>query len=338
VTDALHEGLRANPLFECKTGYTFSNNKNLTVASLGYADDTLTLNETWKDQWMSHEWVRDFCHAHNFCLNSLKCKYIISNCAGKTDGRWLWSVDGKEKIQPLLSSECFRYLGLWLTMDLDWSKQIHALNKCIMDWRWKALAFKVDPAQLRASYSEFLFPRLEVGLLYAKISQVTCNTWMSAIITTFCVRSGMSSGHSLNHMGFCLLADIPNLWLRTQTARATELICLLNSRNSPAGSSTVARLCAFTKAANVAAATRKLQEMKRFPTSDEFRFVPTLKHLKKLGVQIIASQKEQTTEVLSLVQEIKLVLDRHKLTRSSSILTAPRTQKTNTRTPALESS
>src|SRR5689334_12356203 len=84
-------------------------------------------------------------------------------------------------------------------------------------------------------------------------------------------------------MGFCLLAEIPNLWLRTQTVRATELICLLNSRNSPARSSTVARLCAFTKTPNVAAAARKLQEMKRFPTSSDFRFVPTLKHLKKLG-------------------------------------------------------
>jgi hypothetical protein len=89
VTDALHEGLRSNPFFECKTGYTFSNNKHLTVASLGYADDTLTLNESWKDQWMSHEWVRDFCHAHNFRINSLKCKYVISDCSGKADGRWL---------------------------------------------------------------------------------------------------------------------------------------------------------------------------------------------------------------------------------------------------------
>ena len=134
VTDALHEGLRSNPLFECKTGYSFSNNRSLRVASLGYADDTLTLNESWEDQWMSHEWVRDFCHAHNFRLNPSKCKYIISNFYGPSDGRWLWSVDGMEKIHPLPSSETFRYLGLWLSMDLDWSKQIHILNKCVMDW------------------------------------------------------------------------------------------------------------------------------------------------------------------------------------------------------------
>jgi hypothetical protein len=58
VTDALHEGLRENPLYNCQTGYSFSNKPKIRIASLGYADDTLTLNESWEHQWMSHEWVR----------------------------------------------------------------------------------------------------------------------------------------------------------------------------------------------------------------------------------------------------------------------------------------
>src|SRR6185437_7027756 len=81
------------------------------------------------------------------------------------DGRWLWSVDGSEKIFPLPSSETFRYLGLWNSMDLNWLKQIHVLNKYIADWKWKSLSNKIDPAQLRASYVEFLLPRSEIGLL-----------------------------------------------------------------------------------------------------------------------------------------------------------------------------
>src|SRR4051812_2816873 len=82
-------------------------------------------------------------------------------------------------------------------MDLDWSKQIHVLNKCVMDWRWKALVGKLT----RASYTEFLFPRLETGLLYANVTEKMCNTWMSLIIRTFCERNGIASGHSVNHLG-----------------------------------------------------------------------------------------------------------------------------------------
>ena len=131
-------------------------------------------------------------------------------------------------------------------MDLDWSKQIYMINKLIMDWKWKSLAAKADSAQLRGSYVEYLFPRLEIGLLYADIDQQTCQVWMRSIIHTLCISSGFSD-YSLNTAGFCLLADIPDIWLRAQTARATELICSLNSRNSAVGSSTLARFCASMK-------------------------------------------------------------------------------------------
>ena len=83
-----------------------------------------------------------------------------------SDPRWLLSVDGCEKIVPLSSSAPFRYLGLWITMDLNWDKQIHVMNKQVMDWRWKSLAAKADPAQLKCSVTEYLLPRLEIGLAH----------------------------------------------------------------------------------------------------------------------------------------------------------------------------
>ena len=46
ITDALHDGLRFNPLFNCDTGYTFAEDSSLRVSSLGFADDTLSCNET----------------------------------------------------------------------------------------------------------------------------------------------------------------------------------------------------------------------------------------------------------------------------------------------------
>jgi hypothetical protein len=181
VMDVLHEGLRFNPLYQCSTGYRFSNNPDLIIPSSGYADDTLTYCESWTEQWMMHEWVRDFCHVHGFELNANKSKFFLSDFQGSGDPRFLWSVDGLQKIVPRSSSEPFRYLGLWLSMDLDWTKQTQVLNKLVMDWRWKAFARKIDPAQLRTSVVEYLFPRMEVGLLHADITKKVCDAWMSKL-------------------------------------------------------------------------------------------------------------------------------------------------------------
>jgi len=308
ITDALHDGFRSNPLFEGQTGYSFSNDPSLTVASLGYADDTLTCNESWFQQWISHEWIRDFCHAHNFRLNTTKCRYIISDFSGASDGRWLWSVDGLERIHPLPSTEVFRYLGLWISMNLDWSKQIHVLNKHIMDWRWKSFAARVDPAQLRASYVELLLPRLEIGLLHANITRIMCDAWMSSIIYTICRRGRIANAPSLNRMAFCILADIPDLWMRTQTTRATELLCDLNSRNSTAGLSSVARLCALTKTPDLIAAAKILKERKNFSRKNDFRFASTLRQLKYLGVNLVSPSLQPSADVETITREIALAL------------------------------
>ena len=57
VTDALHEGLRFNPIYRRATGYRFSNDPELIIASTGYADDTTTYCESWRDQWTMHEFA-----------------------------------------------------------------------------------------------------------------------------------------------------------------------------------------------------------------------------------------------------------------------------------------
>src|SRR6185503_17394254 len=149
-----------------------------------------------------------------------------------SDNRWLWSVDGRAKITPIGSSEFFRYLGVWLSMDLNWSKQIQILEKVIKDWRWKAFRAQIDVAQLRAAFTEYLWPKLESVLLYATIPKKVYLSWMSIVIETFGKRGGMNTVHTLNRCAFCVLADIPHIWLRAQTARTTELIVYLNSYNS----------------------------------------------------------------------------------------------------------
>ena len=58
----------------------------------------------------------------------------------------------------------------------------------VMDWRWKAFNRKIDSAQLRVSVTEYLFPRMEVGLAHADITQQMCDGWMSTIVYTISER------------------------------------------------------------------------------------------------------------------------------------------------------
>ena len=87
--------------------------------------DTLTYAESRSHQWMMHEWVRDFCHAHGFQLNANKCKFMISDSEGAADPRFLWDVDGSKKNHA--------------------THQLRGLSVS------RSLPRKIDPAQLRTS-------------------------------------------------------------------------------------------------------------------------------------------------------------------------------------------
>src|SRR4051812_1488857 len=97
-----------------------------------------------------------------------------------------------------------------------------------MDWRWKALVSKADPAQLKASITEWLLPRLEIGFIHAGITEKICDAWLSTLIDTLSRLSVMSTMKSINRKA-CLLTGIPDLWLRLHTIRVTEIIVNLNT-------------------------------------------------------------------------------------------------------------
>ena len=226
------------------------------------------------------EWVREFCRAHAFQINVNKTRYIISNYKGHNDPRWLFSVNGEEKIAPLPSSTHFRYLGLWISMDLDWSKQVQVLNKEVMDWRWKAFAAEVDPAHLRSWVVEYLLPRMEIGLVHANVTKKMCDAWTSTIITTICHRGGMSTVATLNKKAFLVLAEIPDIWMRTQTTRACELLVSLNTNYCEVGRSTIARLCGLAKvpARNSKLAVEELTSLRSLNTRKFCRLASTIQY------------------------------------------------------------
>ena len=178
VTDALHEGLAQNPLYNCKTGYTFSNNPALSVGSTCYDDDLCKfMVGAMENAWMGSRIFVGFTISSSTHLNATML-FLTSS------GARLPSVDGTEKIMPLPSSKQIRYLGLWLSMDLNWNSQIlgHEQNNyglAVASW---ATSAKVDP-----SVTEFLLPKLDLGLRFAAIiRRKYYDSWLSTIIHTLC--------------------------------------------------------------------------------------------------------------------------------------------------------
>src|ERR1043166_6151033 len=88
---------------------------------------------------------------------------------------------------------------------------------------------------------------MEIGLRHAEITEDMCKSWISTIIYTICHRGGMSSVTTLNRSAFLLLSGIPNMWMRTQTTRAAELLVNLNTQYCECGRSTRARFCNLVK-------------------------------------------------------------------------------------------
>jgi hypothetical protein len=232
VVDALHEGWINNPLYHRKTGYCFSNDQTLRIASTGYADDAMIYAETWEHIWAMNMWTREFCRAHGFRI-SQKTKYFISDCKGPGDPRWLPTVDGEEKFYPKPPDTEFRYLGVFMSLNLTSTTHIEYMTKTINTWKWKARTEQVDPAQLTTTVTELLLPKLELGLLYAYgITEQMCNRWTNTIIQTIFqdAHMGKMTTKLLPKDAFTSLTGIPRLWERLKTLRITEFFVATNSK------------------------------------------------------------------------------------------------------------
>ncbi len=103
-------------------GYKFLGS-DLTIPSLGFADDLSVFSEDWTSCWAQHEWVRHFLFGHNADINNSKTLLVISD-ASEDDPRWLHSVDGQSAICPVPPSTTFRFLGVHTNMNLEWKTQI----------------------------------------------------------------------------------------------------------------------------------------------------------------------------------------------------------------------
>ena len=104
---------------------------------------------------------------------------------------------------------------------------------------------RLDPAKAVTTVREELFPKLELGIQFARPDEKTCNSWTKTIIHTLLESSGISPAFaaSIKTSAFCSLANIPDIWRRAQTIHMTELFIALNTEKWTSGATTRARFC-----------------------------------------------------------------------------------------------
>src|SRR5271154_5385673 len=204
------------------------------------------------------------------------------------------------KEYPLPPDTEFRYLGAYISLSLSSKKQIQIINNTIMNWRWRAIAQKIDTAMLASTITEYLLPKIELGLLYAYgITEVMCRGWTRTILHTLASIAGLNKTQigNMSIEAFCVLTGIPDVGLRMQTLRITEFFLLINSHNCISGKTTLARLCALTHQSSTQI-EQVLQDLFHKDTKinhrKKNRLADTVKWMKKFELQITDKGKDKS--------------------------------------------
>ena len=264
--DVLHRGLDADPGGPVEgSGYTMSTGDHTRVASCGYADDLLAFAESARAAERMHEWTRTFFGMHATRINAKKTKYF---CSAVRSARGvltiphptmvadLRSVCGHTRIAPRPTSTSFRYLGVMLSPDLDWTDELARLNSIVWSARSSILNYRMRFLPAADAVRSYVVPRMEAGLQTIGLSarvMATLDRW------TGLLQSAVLVAHSSYDPGvcraaFCFVSGMPCLSLSAKSLRAVSLyqrLCL-DSRSLPR--TTADRIAAVSAAGSLSEA------------------------------------------------------------------------------------
>ena len=135
---------------------------------------------------------------HGFILNTAK---TIATGRHPDGTPWdsnpvIWTPT-MEPLPFLSPTEATRYLGIHISMDLDWTTQISILHGKIFSFCAQISARRYSPLEGAQIYKSILLPQLEGALRHAIIPPRTIDQWTNAISSS--LRKGMAlKGLALN--------------------------------------------------------------------------------------------------------------------------------------------
>ena len=186
-----------------------------------------------------HQWTRSFFGAHAFRINSKKTKFFSSQPLSKSDCT-LPSVDGRTSSPPLPSSTLFRYLGVIISMDLDWSGEMKALGQKFWVVRASILSNSLGVAPAVDAINCYLMPRMEMGLRLVPLTPKNVRTldrWRGVLQDAILNATGAPCC-KLSRAAFCVVTGMEDFTLfarRTRAASAYVRLCIRPKFLRPTG-------------------------------------------------------------------------------------------------------
>jgi hypothetical protein len=235
VSDLLHEGLESCPLFPERSrswGYVLRPDNTghaERVCSTGFADDTAAAASEPGAAAEMHSWVRAFFGANGFALNTVKTHLL---CSDPTIAPLLPSVDAATTVAPEGPSAVFRYLGVHLNLDLDWTTQIALVDRKVRNVCRSIRLNKLDALVSAMVFHQYLLPCIRGPLLAATIPAVTLHQWDSLIRSSLAQGMGAHLSASLGGDPVRTLTNILSLADHYTILRGTELLVSANSSGS----------------------------------------------------------------------------------------------------------
>jgi len=238
ITDAMHAGLEDNPLFPetaREGGYTFKSHAArlgrrcsvpVRVNSAGYADDAALVATDPVRLAEMHAWMREFFGAHCFAFNVKKTKLLCSNPEIAPP---LYSVDGKQVVEPLPAGTDVRYLGLGINLRLNWKATHDSMERAVLGLAERVRRHAMDIPMATMATKQVLVPRLRSGLLFAKVPDSRLEKWDDILRRAVFQGSNARTSAGLAKEALYLASGLPRLSDHAWALRAEEVMVTLNA-------------------------------------------------------------------------------------------------------------
>ena len=141
-----------------------------------------------------HAWTHQFFTEHNFQINTIKSNLTARQADGRPfTGTVFWPGTGLP-ITTIAPDMATRYLGAFVSLDLNWDTQIHELDKVvknlIISLQTKQMSILQGCMYIRNAMGQ----KMEIGLRHAEIPHKQFLKWDADVAAALVNRAALTSG------------------------------------------------------------------------------------------------------------------------------------------------